>query len=88
MPILHDVSEDLATVHKGAQVPRGTGMPLLEEPEGQVKVRAMEGPVEDLALIDFRQEWIALREADIVLEELAFPFQTLELDADPNRGSG
>ena len=62
-------------------------MPLLEEPEGQVKVRAMEGPVEDLALIDFR-EWIAFREADIVLEELALPFQTLELDAEPNRGSG
>ena len=61
---------------------------MLEEPEGQVKMRARKGPVEDLALVDFRQERIALRETDVVLEELPLSFRTLEFDTDTNRGSG
>ena len=59
-----------------------------DEPEGQVKVRARQGPVEDLALIDLREERIALRETDVVLEELPLSFRTLEFDTNTNRGSG
>ena len=58
-----------------------------DEPEGQVEVRARKGPVEDLARIDLREERIAMREAEVVLEELLLRFRTLELDADPHCGS-
>ena len=79
--VVYSVREGLVRVTEVAQVTTGTRRPLLDEPEGQVEVRAGQGPVEDLALVNPRKERIPIRESVVVLEELLLAFRSLVLHA-------
>ena len=55
---------------------------MLNQPEGEVEVAASQGSVENLVFMNFREELRTTREAEVVLEELVFPFNARELHAD------
>ena len=61
MPVLHNASEVLVIAHEVPQVTRRrTEGALLDQPEGEVRVRARHGTVEGLVLIDDREELAAI----------------------------
>ena len=53
--ILHHIREGHTAGTEAAQVSSRTGGPLLDEPEGQVEVRARQGTIEDLAFVNPRE---------------------------------
>ena len=80
--VLHSVSEGQVGLTELCQVPSRTRGSLLKQPEGQVEVAASQGSVENLVFMNFREEHRTTREAEVVLDELLFPFSVRELHAD------
>ena len=70
MTVLDRVCKDPVLATEGQKFPRWAGSPLLDEPQGQVKVGWRQGPIEDLALIDLGELGVRCREPAVVLEEL------------------
>ena len=82
MPRIDGVCEDPVLLAEGSQVARWTSGPLLDEPEGHVKVGRSQGPIEDLALVDLGEEGVGTGEPDVVIEEPLLAFRRLELHTD------
>ena len=85
VPVVNDVLEVGVTCCEALEVTVGRRSTTPKDPEGQVEVRARDGPVEDLVIVDRREVLVARGEGLVVFEELGLALGRAVLDEDPSR---